>query len=52
MLKSKKLMKHFQYNFFLEPYNLYGLSFKETVIQLPISVTPLVKLDVVIYSLL
>ena len=30
MLKSKKLMKYTQYKFFLEPYNLYGLAFKET----------------------
>ena len=30
MLKSKKLMKQTQYNFFLEPYNLYGPFFKGT----------------------
>ena len=30
MPTSKKLMKHTQYNFFPEPYNLYGLFFKET----------------------
>ena len=30
MLMSKKLMKQTQYNFFPEPYNLYGLFLKET----------------------
>ena len=30
MLKSKILMKQIPYNFFCEPYNLYGLYFKGT----------------------
>ena len=49
MLKSKKLMKHTQHNFFSEPYNLYGLSFKEPYAHISY---PLIKIDVIIYSLL
>ena len=42
-------MKHTQYNFFPEPYNLYGPFFKERYAHISY---PTVKLDIIIYSLL
>ena len=45
ILMSKKLMRQTQYNFFPEPYNLYGMFLKETYSHISY---PFVKLDIII----
>ena len=47
ILMSKKLMRQTQYNFFPEPYNLYGMFLKETYSHISY---PFVKLDIIIYN--